>query len=233
MGDNDTLAALVASLVGADGLFLLSDVDGLFDKNPALHPDAQLLQTVETLTPAIRAMATGETGTAGGGTGGMRTKLSAAQIAVSSGIAMWIARGRRPRVLADCLARVPGSGTYFAPLPIRPSAHKRWLAWGSHTPADGTVFVNAFARKAVEEEGRSLLPVGVVGVEGTFAPGDLVNVAGENEAVFARGVAQFSSGDVARLAGVPTSGLASALGLDAPPPRVEIIHRDRLVLLPG
>ena len=233
VGDNDTLAALVASLVGADGLLLLSDVDGLFDKNPALHSDAQMIPTVSSLTPEIRAMASSDTGTAGGGTGGMRTKLSAAQIAVSSGIALWIARGRKPNVLADCLARVPGSGTYFAPLPNRPSAHKRWLAWGSPAPADGTVFVNGCARKAVEEEGRSLLPVGVVGVSGTFAPGDLVNVASENGAVFARGVVQFSSGEATLLAGVPTSGITHALGLDALPPHVEIIHRDRLALLPG
>ncbi len=232
VGDNDTLAALVASLVGADGLLLLSDVDGLFDRNPGVHDDARMIETVQALTPEIRALASAETGTQTG-TGGMKTKLSAAQIAVSSGIALWIARGRKPRVIADCLNRAPNSGTYFEPLPIRPSARKRWLAWGASAPeGGGTVQVNARARRALSEEGRSLLPVGVVGATGDFALGDLINVSDEAGIVFARGVAQFSSADVNRLAGVPTAGLADALGLDAPPPRVEIIHRDQLVLLP-
>ena len=230
VGDNDTLAALVASLIGADGLLLLSDVDGLFDKNPAL-PDAQLIETVPVLSPDIAALASGETGSANG-TGGMRTKIAAAQIAASSGIGMWIARGRRPHVLADCLAHVPGSGTYFAPLPVRPSAQKRWLAWGSADAASGSVVVNAAARRALEEEGRSLLPVGVVSVSGTFAPGDLINVSDEAGAVFARGIAQFSAAATARLVGVPTGKIADALNLDAPPSYVEIIHRDRLALLP-
>ena len=229
VGDNDTLAALVASLVSADGLLLLSDVNGLFDKNPAVFTDAQLIENVPALSPEILAAASSETGSVSG-TGGMRTKLAAAQIAVSSGIGMWIARGRRPNAVADCLAHAPGSGTYFAPLGQKPSAHKRWLAWGSDA-GGGSVQVNAPARRALEEEGRSLLPVGVVGVSGDFAPGDLINVR-DGDTVFARGIAQFSSADTARLAGVSTAQIAAALSLANPPPHVEIIHRDRLVLLP-
>ena len=181
VGDNDTLAALVASLVDADTLILLSDVDGLYDKNPTIHPEARLIEHVERITPTIRAMA-GGAGTAAG-TGGMTTKLAAAEIATASGAALWIANGRRGNVIKDCLNETPGVGTRFAPASARPSARKRWLAWASGAPR-GTVIVNVCARRALEEQGRSLLPIGVVGVSGAFLPGELVAVADESGAVF-------------------------------------------------
>ena len=229
VGDNDTLAALVASLLSADALVLLSDVDGLFDKNPAVHADARLVEHVGAIDETVLAMA-GGVGTRSG-TGGMRTKLSAARIATGSGAAMWIANGRRPNVLADCLAGVAGAGTHFAPpTTTRPSAHKRWLAFADEPK--GAIIVNACARRALEEEGRSLLPVGVTGARGEFARGDLVSVADETGSVFARGVTRYTSGDVRRVAGRTTAALAHALGRspnDAAPP-AEIIHRDQLAL---
>ena len=227
VGDNDTLAALVASLIDADNLLLLSDVDGLYDKNPSVFSDASLIERVERLDTTVLAMAGGTTSTAG--TGGMRTKLAAAEIATGSGAAMWIANGRRPAVIADCLAGEPGVGTYFAPAAKRPSARKRWLAWASGTPA-GTVVVNAYARQALEDEGRSLLPVGVVGAKGAFDAGELVGVADESGAIFARGLARYGSPEVERIAGVLTADLASALGVSSAP-HDEVIHRDSLVLL--
>jgi glutamate 5-kinase len=229
VGDNDTLAALVTSLVDADALFLLSDVDGLYDRNPAVYPDAHMIPRVERIDATVRAMA-GGVGSPGG-TGGMRTKLVAAEIATGSGAALWIANGRRPNVLAECVAGAEGVGTYFAPLPTRPSARKRWLAWASGEPR-GTITVNACARRALEEEGRSLLPVGIVGARGMFAPGDLVAVGDEGGVVFARGITRYSADDVRRVAGLPTTELAAALNRENDP-RDEVIHRDSLVLLPA
>jgi glutamate 5-kinase len=229
VGDNDTLAALVTSLIDADGLLLLSDVAGLYDKNPTLFPDARLIERIEKIDGATHAMA-GDAGSPGG-TGGMRTKLAAAKIAAGSGAAMWIANGRQPGVIAACLDQSVGVGTYFAPAAKRPSARKRWLAWASGTPG-GSVVVNACARRALEEAGRSLLPVGVVRVTGVFAAGDLIAVADEQGETFARGVAQYASTDVGRIIGTATSGLAAALGLAAAP-HDEIVHRDCLVLLPA
>ena len=230
VGDNDTLAALVTSLLDADALLLLSDVAGLYDKNPNLYADARLIERVETLDASVLAMA-GPAGTATG-TGGMRTKLSAARIAVGSGAAMWIADGRRPNVIAECLSPSPGPGTYFAPAAVRPAARKRWIAWADEPR--GTVVVNACARRALEEEGRSLLPVGIVGVDGDFRPGDLIAVADESGTAFARGFARYAARDVARLAGRPTKEIPQLLALPSgSTPHPEVIHRDQMVLCEG
>lgn len=227
VGDNDTLAALVTSLLDADGLLLLSDVAGLYDKNPSEFPDARLIECVERMDATIRAMG-GGAGTPGG-TGGMRTKLSAAAIATGSGAAMWIAHGRRANVISDCLSGMSGVGTYFRPAPQRPSARKRWLAFASGVPK-GTIVVNPCARRALEEEGRSLLPVGIVGVQGHFDIGDLVAVTDEAGVTFARGLSQYNAADTRKVIGIPTSLLTTTLGTT--PPAQEVIHRDSLVLLP-
>jgi glutamate 5-kinase len=221
VGDNDTLAALVTSLIDADALLLLSDVDGLYDRNPRVYPDARLVETVMRVTREVREMA-GGVGTPGG-TGGMITKLNAAAIATSSGAAMWIANGRRPHIIAACLGGTPGSGTHFLPSVKRPSARKRWLAWASGTPK-GTVIVNSCARRALEEEGRSLLPVGVVGVTGDFAAGDLVAIADQEGDIFARGLTDYTASDLRNVAGMPTTALNDGA-------KSEIIHRDHLALL--
>lgn len=228
VGDNDTLAALVTSLVDADALLLLSDVNGLYESDPTQNPQARLISRIERVDETVRAMAGGAV--SAGGTGGMRTKLAAAEIVTTSGAAMWIANGRRVRVIADCLAQGEGAGTYFAPAAGRLSARKRWLAWASGTPR-GTVIVNICARRALEEQGRSLLPVGIVGVRGVFAPNDLIAVSDETGETFARGIAQYGSAEITRLTGVITSKMADALGV-ASAPRDEVIHRNSLVLLP-
>lgn len=226
LGDNDTLAALVASLTGADGLIILSDIAGLFNKNPATHPDATLVERVEKLDAATLAMA-GDAGTAGG-TGGMRTKLAAARIAASSGVALWIAHGRRVNVVADCLNHVSGAGTYFVPRPKRPSAKKRWLAWGGEPT--GTLFVNDCARMALENEGRSLLGVGATGVAGNFAAGDTVRIClDETGAEFGRGVVRYDAASCRKLVGVVSGAMANALGGVAAP-HTELIHRDEMAL---
>ncbi|HVK03912.1 MAG TPA: glutamate 5-kinase [Armatimonadaceae bacterium] len=228
VGDNDTLAALVTLLIDGDALLLLSDVNGLYNADPAEFPDARLLARVEKLDDAVMAMA-GGAGTPGG-TGGMRTKLNAARIATGSGACLWIANGRRPHVLADCIAGTEGCGTFFAPSTRRVPARKRWLAWGAGEPR-GTLVVNVCARRVLEEEGRSLLPVGVVGVEGEFAEGDLVAVREETTGeVFARGLSRYGASEARRIAGCPTPRLPELLGRE-PVPYPELIHRDQLALL--
>ncbi|MBC8141875.1 MAG: glutamate 5-kinase [Armatimonadetes bacterium] len=220
VGDNDTLAALVASLTDADALVILSDIAGLFDKNPVANPDAKLVETVPKLDAAIWQMA-GGAGTPGG-TGGMRTKLAAARIATASGIALFIAHGRRPDVLADCVNRVPGAGTYFAPAVKRPAAKKRWLVWSGEPT--GTLHVNVCARRVLEDEGRSLLPVGVTGVSGAFAAGEIVRIClHETGEEFGRGVVRFDAATCERFAGTG----AGAKDVAAPG---ELIHRDEMAL---
>ncbi len=227
VGDNDTLAALVASLTDADGMIILSDISGLYDRNPAVFPDARLVERVERVDAVTLAMA-GGAGTPGG-TGGMRTKLSAARICTASGVPMWIANGRGANVVADCLNGVASAGTYFAPSPKRPSAKKRWLAWGGEPK--GTLFVNICARRVLEEEGRSLLPVGVTGVDGIFAPGDTVrvieDVTGEE---FGRGVVRYDADSCRKLAGVTTGVMAAAALRMETAPYSELIHRDEMAL---
>lgn len=226
VGDNDTLAALVASLTDADGLIILSDIAGLYDRNPSVHPDARLVERIERLDAATMAMA-GGAGTPGG-TGGMRTKLSAARIATASGIPMWITNGQRPNVVADCLASVAGAGTFFAPRPNRPSAKKRWLAWNEEPK--GTLFVNICARRVLEDEGRSLLPIGVTGVDGQFAIGDTVRIVEDGTGEeFGRGVVRYDADSCRKLTGVTTGAMATALHLDAAPHQ-ELIHRDEMAL---
>ncbi|MES2461788.1 MAG: glutamate 5-kinase [Armatimonadota bacterium] len=231
VGDNDTLAALVSSLLNADGLLLLSDVEGLYDKNPSVFADARLIARVEALDPETIAMAGGAGSV--GGTGGMRTKLAAARIATSSGTAMWIAPGRRVGVIADCLAGDGVAGTYFPASAARPSARKRWLAWASGSP-QGTIVVNVCARRALEEQGRSLLPIGIVGTDGHFSKGDLVGIADENGAVFAHGLTQYAQHSVSKIAGCTTAKALEILGVTGVGTKTpaEVIHRDCLVLLP-
>ena len=230
VGDNDTLAALVSSLLNADGLILLSDVEGLYDKNPNVFPNARLVHRVESLDAATIAMAGGAGSI--GGTGGMRTKLAAARIATSSGTAMWIAPGRRADVIGNCLSQTGIAGTYFPAAP-RPSARKRWLAWAWGEPK-GTIVVNVCARRALEEEGRSLLPVGIVRAEGSFSEGDLVGIADETGAVFAHGLTRYAHQNVSQIAGSTTSQALQILGATRGSAKTptEVIHRDSLVLLP-
>jgi glutamate 5-kinase len=227
VGDNDTLAALVASLLNADALILLSDVQGLYDKNPAQYADAKLVETVSDID-TVRQFAGGAGSP--GGTGGMKTKIVAAEIATCSGVALWIAHGKRPDVLHECLSHAHQAGTYFAPSQTRPSARKRWLAWAGGTPK-GILTVNEHARRALVEANGSLLPVGIVHVGGDFVSGDFVAIADEAGTVFARGIARHKADQVRRVAGKTSSEIAQIAGeankIGA------VIHRDALVLVLG
>ncbi len=223
VGDNDTLAALVAGCVEADLVAMLTDVEGLYDRAPSA-PGAALLHDVARVTAEVERMA------GGAGTersvGGMATKVKAARRLAAQGVATALLSGRRPRALTALLAgeRV---GTLFAPEPgHRLSSRQGWLA--AAAKGKGVLLVDAGARRALVEQGRSLLPSGVKGVEGQFGVGDPVDIAVDRSRPFARGLAGYGADEVRRIAGLKTGEIERALGykyLD------EIVHRNDLVLL--
>jgi len=214
-GDNDTLAALVSALVGARLLVLLTNVPGLLDR------EGNVIPAVAALTPEVRALA-GGAGTHGAG--GMATKLQAAEIAGAAGVRTVIAPGRRPNVLAEIVAGGE-VGTTFHPPERRLKGRKHWLAYGAQP--QGAVTVNACARAALVEQHRSLLPVGVVAVEGPFAAGDSVSIRAEDGRELGRGIASCDWHEARRLLGAHTSEIAGILGrADV----AEIVHRDNLVI---
>ena len=215
-GDNDTLAALVAALVGAKLLVLLTNVEGLLDAERKVVP------RVPAITDEVRALAGG----AGRhGSGGMTTKLQAAEIAGAAGVRTVIAPGRRPNVITD-IVRGEALGTLFLPPARRLRGRKHWLAYG--TQPCGSITVNACARRVLVEEHRSLLPSGVVAVQGAFASGEAVSLRSEEGEEFARGLASCDWRDAQRLMGVHTAAVAGILGRSGVD---EIVHRDNLVVL--
>ena len=205
-GDNDTLAALVASLIEADTLLLLSDVAGLYDKDPTQFAGAQLIPVVETIDRALEQRAGGAQTPMG--TGGMTTKIQAAKICAGSGVTMRIADGRRPAVIADALAG--NCGTQFLPRPIPLRSRQRWIAYG--IVPKGTVTVNDGARQRLLDEGKSLLPAGVTHVSGHFTAGDLVRLADAHGHSFAQGFVNYSHADLARIMGRRTADILPILG---------------------
>jgi glutamate 5-kinase len=222
VGDNDTLAGLVAGCVEAELVAMLTDVEGLYDRNPS-EPGATLLHDVPRVTAEIERMAGG----AGSdrSVGGMATKVKAARRLAAQGVATALLSGRRPRALHALLAgeRV---GTVFARGAERLPARKGWLAAAAR--GKGVILVDAGARKALVEGGRSLLPSGVRAVQGQFKVGDPVDVAVDAARPFARGLAGYGADEVRRIAGLKTSEIEGALGykyLD------EVVHRDDLVVL--
>ncbi|WP_374013744.1 glutamate 5-kinase [Pseudoxanthomonas koreensis] len=226
LGDNDNLAAIVAALIDADVLFIATDIDGLFDANPRTHADARLVPEVAELTPEVFAMA-GDSGSAVG-TGGMRTKLEAAAKAAAAGIDTVLFNGRRAEVLRQLLqGRL--HGTRIRAGHSRIAARKNWLR---HAPLEpGSILVDAGAAAALMGKGASLLPGGVLGAEGDFRRGDMVEVIvrdGEGERRVARGVSQYSALDVRRIARRHSRDIESILGYNY---GGNVIHRDDMVLL--
>jgi glutamate 5-kinase len=223
VGDNDNLSALVASLVEADLLVVLTDVDGLYTADPARHAGATKLDTVEAITEEILAMAGAHDG--GVSVGGMATKLQAAQKAAASGVPMIIASGREPGVLARILSG-EAVGTCFVPKADRLGARKRWIAFA--VSPQGRLMVDAGAVRALTRQGRSLLPSGVTAIEGEFGSGDVVAVADPESREFARGLVNFDAGELRRISGAKTQEIEARLGYKS---FDEVIHRDNLVIL--
>jgi len=222
-GDNDRLAARVATMASADLLILLSDIDGLYDAPPSLKPDAKLIPVVESVSADIEAMA----GDAGSelSRGGMRTKIEAAKIATTGGTHMLIASGKieHPlQAIAD-----GGRCTWFL-TPANPvAARKRWIA-GSLEPK-GTLTIDAGAVRALRA-GRSLLPAGVIRVDGQFARGDAVVVRGPDTHEIGRGLIAYDAEDAEKIKGRSSPDVMSILGISG---RAEMIHRDDLVVGPA
>jgi len=222
VGDNDNLSALVASLIDADLLVLLTDVEGLYTGDPATDPAARVIDTVEAVTDDVTRLV--YDGTGAGAVGGMATKLQAAQKAAAAGVAMVIASGRKQGVLGRVL-KGDAVGTYFAPKADPLGARKRWIAFAV-TP-QGRLTVDAGALQALTHHGKSLLPSGVVDVEGDFAAGEVVALVGDGRE-FARGLVNFDAGELRRIRGAKTREIATRLGYKS---FDEVIHRDNLVIL--
>ncbi len=219
-GDNDRLAARVATMVSADLLILLSDVDGLYSKPPAHHPDAELIETVERITPTIEAMA----GAAASdhARGGMQTKLEAGRIATAAGTTMVIAGGhdehpiRRISAGARC--------TWFVAEVNPVTARKRWIL--GHLETRGALAVDAGALKALRS-GKSLLPAGVRRIEGHFQRGDAVAILAPDGEEIGRGLVAYDAADAERIAGRNSREIEAILGFAG---RAEMIHRDDMAL---
>jgi glutamate 5-kinase len=220
-GDNDRIAALVAHLIRADVVVLLTDTEGLFTADPRTDPTATLVHEVAAEDPVLGVRA-GTTGT-NRGSGGMASKLTAARIASWSGVQAVIAQATRPGVLAAAVAGEQGVGTIFRPNGRRMPARKLWIAFASAVA--GSITVDDGARRALVERGRSLLPAGVVSVEGSFEDGDVIEVRGADGLAFARGLALVGAGALRRVAGSRTDALPDGMSHEA-------VHRDDLVLLP-
>ncbi len=222
-GDNDRLAARVAEMASADCLILLSDVDGLYDADPGEHVNARLIPEVHEITAKVESLA-GASATSFG-SGGMVTKLAAAKISMAAGCATVIANGRRSNPIEALEAG--GPCTWFIPRNTPRAARKQWIA-GSLTPR-GRLTIDAGAERALDK-GSSLLPVGVVSVEGDFQRGDSVSIHGADGRDLARGLISYSARDAKIIQGRRSDEIEQLLGYAG---RDEMIHRDNLVLLDG
>ena len=222
-GDNDTLASLVANLIEADVLVILTDQSGLYSADPRKHPDAVFIGREIAGNPALEKMA-GGAGTAIG-SGGMLTKILAAKRAARSGAGTIIASGREPDVLLR-LAQGESIGTHLHAEQMKTVARKQWLA--DHLRLAGKVTLDAGAAKALLQGGKSLLPIGVIKAEGHFDRGDVVACLDDSGNEIARGLINYNAAETAKILRKPSSEIENILGyID----EAELIHRDNLVLL--
>lgn len=223
VGDNDNLSALVGILCRADKLLLLTDQNGLFTADPRKDPNATLIKEITTIDDALRHIA-GGSGT-NLGTGGMATKLQAADIARRAGIEVIIAAGHGKDVIADALSDNP-QGTRFLPLAEALESRKQWILAGP--AASGDIIIDEGAVKALQQQGRSLLAKGVLQVVGNFARGEVVQVMDSNKRLIARGMASYASTDVVKIIGQHSKDIDAILGYDY---GADVIHRDDLVVI--
>jgi len=221
-GDNDRLSALVATLIDADLLLILTDIDGLYTSNPRRNPEASYISFVGEITPEIKKYAgqTEETMAKGG----MITKIEAAEIVTSSGIDMVIANGKEENIIRRILEGEE-IGTFFFAKQCHLPSRKRWIAFAQK--CKGAIYVDQGAEAALIEEGKSLLPAGVLRLEGSFSKGDMVsiyNLCGEE---IARGLVNYSAEELGFIIGHKTDEIEHILGYSG---HKEVIHRDNLVL---
>lgn len=222
-GDNDSLAALLCNLLEADVCILLTDVDALYDSNPHLNPDAKAIHFIEKIDSSIEQMASCSTSSLG--TGGMDSKINAAHIVQNGGGSAIIGPGRRDRVLQEMFT---GNeiGTFFMPCKEKMKGRKQWIA---HVlKPKGKVIIDQGAGRAISNDNRSLLPSGIIGVEGDFQRGDTVECYLEDNSRIAIGISNFSAKDTAKIKGLHSNQIASILHNED---EGEVIHRDNLVVL--
>ncbi len=223
-GDNDTLGALVANLVDADALIILTDQKGLYTADPRRDPTATFVHQARAGDPGLEEMA-GGTGSSLG-KGGMITKILAAKRAAGSGASTVIAWGREPDVLLR-LAQGEAIGTLLVAPTQKQQARKQWMV--DHLQLRGAVTIDAGALTKLSQEGKSLLPIGMTGVQGDFSRGDVIAIRAPDGREMARGLANYASAEARLLCRKPTTDIETLLGYVAEP---EMVHRDNLVLLP-
>lgn len=223
IGDNDTLSAMVSSIIDADLLVLLSDIDGLYTANPQTHPDAALIPKVTEIDKHFYDIAEGAGSSIG--TGGMYTKIQAASISTSSGVDMVIASGSEDGILRR-ICQGEEIGTWFTAKDSNLHSKKRWLLSGSKS--QGTIVVDEGCRNALIEHGSSLLPVGIVRVEGIFHEGDIVRIVYDG-IIIAKGIVNYTSEQIAAIKKHKTDDIAAILGHEGV--YEEVIHRDNLVVM--
>jgi glutamate 5-kinase len=221
--DNDIISAHLANMLDADLLVILTDTDGLYDKNPRDHTDAAMLRTVDRVTDDVLAGATGK-GSAFS-SGGMGSKVRAADIATRSGVGVVIAKGDG----IDLEGILAGGeiGTYFVPAERRMKGRKKWMAFNPRT--EGAIVVDKGAERAILKQGRSLLPAGVKGIKGEFAVGSVISIVGEDGREVARGLSNFSSVELEKIRGLNTTKISETLGIEEH--FDEVVHRDNLVVV--
>lgn len=222
-GDNDTLSALVASLIQANWLFILTDVDRLYSDDPRTVSDAKPISLVNPSELSQLRVNAGNSGSQWG-TGGMATKLSAARIATSAGVRTVITQGKNPQNIVKILAG-EDLGTQFEPQPSTENARKRWIAHGL-LPM-GKLYVDAGAVKAICEQGKSLLAAGIMKIEGDFVADDAVQICNQEGEEIARGIVNYKSEDLSKIKGVRSSEIENILGYFT---SENVIHRDDLVI---
>jgi len=222
-GDNDNLSAMVANLIDADLLMILTDTAGLYTADPHLHPDAQLVPQVEKIDLEIERLAAATTGHLG--TGGMITKVAAAKLATSFGVTMVIADGREPDVILR-LARGESVGTRFLPASSKRESRKRWMLSGLSTK--GKLVVDSGAAKALKKQNRSLLAAGIRDLEGDFKRGAIVNIYDPEGSRLGCGITNYSSADLKVIKGAHSGKIITLLGYDY---GSEVVHRNNLVVL--
>lgn len=223
IGDNDTLSATVATLVDADVLIILSDIEGLYSANPQVDKNAQLLTEIPEITPEIERIAGGAGSSLG--TGGMHTKIEAAKIAVNAGVTMLIAAGDRAGVLRDILEG-QAVGSIFPARESHLKVRKSWLAFGRRI--DGDIVVDAGCERAMLSGGSSLLAAGITAVEGDFQAGNTVRVLSVSGREIARGIVNYDTISLGKILGRQTSEFSKLLRGKI---YEEVIHRDNMVLM--
>lgn len=218
--DNDKLASIVASKLDADMLIMVSDIDGLYDKNPKEHSDAKLIKVVERITPKIEKLATGASK---GGRGGMITKLIGARVATTSGVTAKIVNGKTPNIIKKVFDEE--TGTIF--LPNKNLSHKkRWIAYATNVM--GSIVVNEGAKEAIIKNQKSILSIGIIEVNGNFKRGEIVSILDKDGVEFARGIANYDIEDVDKIKAHHSNEIQDILGFKYDD---DVVIKDNLVLI--